>query len=155
LEPFAVAQVSDIESEKMTQVWEACHNVECIWNALLMAIILIVEDDALICMNAEILVEDLGHGPLLAYDLASALLHLGAPYHIDALFVDIRLAALVFGGYEVANHAIALRPSLRVLYTSGTPLSVDMTDRFVKGGHFLPKPYSPQQFEYSIGQLLS
>jgi CheY-like chemotaxis protein len=142
-------------SEKMTQGWEAYANVYCIQGALLMAIILIVEDDALICMNAEILVEDLGHGPLLAHDLASALLHLCAPNHIDALFVDIRLAALVFGGYEVANQAIALRPKLRVLYTSGTPLSVDMTDRFVAGGQFLSKPYSPHQFEFSIGQLLS
>ena len=120
-----------------------------------MAIILIVEDDALISMNAEIMLDDLGHGPLLAYDFSSALLHLCAPYHIDALFVDIRLAASVFGGYEVANHAIALRPSLRVLYTSGTPLSIEMTDRFVTGSHFLSKPYSPHQFEFSIGQLLS
>lgn len=54
-----------------------------------MAVILVVEDDAFIRLNAELLIEDMGHNSLLASDLASALLHLAAPHHIDALFVDI------------------------------------------------------------------
>ncbi|MGB5078408.1 MAG: response regulator [Sphingorhabdus sp.] len=119
-----------------------------------MAVILIVEDDAFIRMNAQMLIEELGHDSLLASDLAGALLHLLAPCHIDALFVDIRLDALAFGGYEVANEAIAIRPALRVLYTSGSTLTADMTGRFVVGGLFLPKPYSPEQIESSVGELL-
>ena len=119
-----------------------------------MAVILIVEDDVFIRLNAELLIEDLGHESLLASDLASALLHLSAPHHIDALFVDIRLDALAFGGYDVANQAIGIRPGLRVLYTSGSPLTADMTGRFVIGGQFLPKPYSPEQFESSVRELL-
>ena len=119
-----------------------------------MAVILIVEDDVFILQNLEWVIEDLGHIPLAASDLAGALLHLTAPHHIDALFVDIRLHALALGGYDVANQAIALRPALPVLYTSGSTLCDDMTGRFVPGGRFLQKPYSSAQVETSIGELL-
>ena len=119
-----------------------------------MAIILIVEDEVFIRQNAEWTMDDLGHHSLLAGDLAEALVHLSAPGEIDALFVDIRLSALALGGYDVANQAKLLRPDLRVLYTSGTPLTADMTDQFVIGGQFLQKPYSPGQLELSVGELL-
>jgi DNA-binding NtrC family response regulator len=119
-----------------------------------MAVILVVEDEIFIRQAAEWAIEDLGHTPLLADDLASALLHLSADQHIDALFVDIRLSKLAFGGYDVANQAIGIRPGLRVLYTSGRPLTVDMSDQFVGGGQFIEKPYSPKQLEVSVGKLL-
>jgi CheY-like chemotaxis protein len=121
---------------------------------LLMAVVLIVEDEVFTRQTAEWTIEDLGHKTLVASDVASALLQLSASQEIDALFVDIRLDKVVRGGYDVANRAIALRPGLRVLYTSGTPLTVDMTDLFVGGGRFLQKPYSPAQLEFSVGELL-
>jgi CheY-like chemotaxis protein len=123
--------------------------------ALVMAVILVVEDDFLICLSAQILIEELGHSPLLAHDLASALSHLQTAHRIDALFVDIRLQKLVFGGYDVANQALELRSALRVLYTSGSPLTADMTARFVRGGQFLPKPYSANDLESALNALLA
>jgi DNA-binding NtrC family response regulator len=122
--------------------------------AVLMALILVVEDDAFIRMSVEWMIADMEHDALLANDLASALLHLSGPEHIDGLFVDVRLAALALGGYDVANQAVGMRPGLRVLYTSGSPLTAEMTGRFVAGGQFLQKPYSPEQFETSVGDLL-
>ena len=119
-----------------------------------MANILIVEDEFFIRENAEFTIGDLGHTTLAACDLGEAVAHLSAPAHIDALFVDIRLSALTFGGYDVANQAIGLRPLLRVLYTSGSPLTAAMSDQFVRGGNFIQKPYSPAQLEVSIGELL-
>ena len=119
-----------------------------------MAVILVVEDDVFIRLNAGSVIEDLGHEAMLASDLAGALLHLSAPGHIDVLFVDIRLHALAFGGYDVANQAIGLRPDLPVVYTSGSPLTDDMTGRFVPGGRFLQKPYSPAELESSFDELL-
>ena len=119
-----------------------------------MARILIVEDEVFIRQCAEWTIEDLGHATLLADDLAGALLHLSGPQAIDALFVDVRLNALAFGGYDVANQAMEIRPGLRVLYTSGRPLTADMTDLFVDGGQFLQKPYSPAQLGVSVGKLL-
>jgi CheY-like chemotaxis protein len=119
-----------------------------------MAVILIVEDEVFTRQTAEWTITELGHVALAARDLAGALRHLSASNQIDALFVDIRLDKLALGGYDVANQAIALRPGLRVLYTSGTPLTADMTDLFVGGGKFLQKPYSPAQLEFSVGELL-
>jgi DNA-binding NtrC family response regulator len=123
-------------------------------DGVLMAVILIVEDEAFIRDNAEWTIGDLGHGTLMAEDLAGALAHLAESQAIDALFVDIRLNSLALGGYDVANQAVALRPGLRVLYTSGTPLTEDMSAAFVGGGQFLQKPYSPVQLEASVARLL-
>ncbi len=119
-----------------------------------MAVILIVEDEVFVRLNAEWIVEDLGHTALIAGDLAEALSYLSPSRHIDALFVDIRLHERAFGGYGVANQAIELLPQLRVLYTSGAPLTAAMTQLFVRGGQFIQKPYSPDQLEFSIGKLL-
>ena len=119
-----------------------------------MAVVLIVEDEVFIRQAAEWAMEDLGHKPLMAEDLAGALTHLSAAGHIDVLFVDIRLNTLAAGGYDVANQAIVLRPNLRVLYTSGNPLTAEMSDLFVGGGQFIQKPYSPDQLEISVGKLL-
>jgi CheY-like chemotaxis protein len=120
-----------------------------------MALILIVEDEIFIRQNAEWMLEDMGHQTLAACDLGEAIAHLSAIAPIDALFVDIRLSKLAFGGYAVANQAIALRPDLRVLYTSGTPLTAEMTDQFVPGGRFLQKPYSPEQMGASMELILT
>ncbi len=119
-----------------------------------MAVILIVEDEVLVRQAADWTIGDLGHQTLLAGDLGEALAHLSAPNEIDALFVDIRLSTLALGGYDVANQAKRLRPGLRVLYTSGTPLTAGMTDLFVGGGQFIQKPYSSDQLETSVEKLL-
>ena len=78
-----------------------------------------------------------------------------APLPIDALFVDMRLNAQPFGGYEVADRAVALNPNLRVLYTSGSPLTAEMAERFVPGGQFIQKPYSADQLESSMERLFA
>jgi len=119
-----------------------------------MSLILIVEDEVFIRENAGWIIKDLGHSVLLASDIEQAIVHLSANTPIDALFVDIRLSALAFGGYEVANQAIALMPGLRVLYTSGSPLSAEMMAHFVRDGRFVQKPYTPEQLQFSVGQLL-
>ncbi len=119
-----------------------------------MAMILVVEDETFIRESAVWTVEDLGHEALTAHDVATARAHLSSDAPIDSLFVDIRLAALPLGGYEVADHAVNIRPGLPVLYTSGTTLTLAMTGRFVAGGRFLQKPYSSDQLEACIGAML-
>ena len=119
-----------------------------------MATILVVEDEVFIRQSAEWAIEDLGHRPLLAGNLAEALTHLSAEGPIDAMFVDIRLHSLAFGGFDIADQAIRIRPNLRVLYTSGTPLNDEMTQRFVDGGLFIQKPYSPAELGFRVGELL-
>jgi CheY-like chemotaxis protein len=121
---------------------------------LALMVILIVEDEPFILNMLVWVLEDMGHDVLAATDLAGALAHLAAAPTIDMLFVDIRLAALACGGYDVADQAIGLRPHLAVIYTSGSVLTPDMTGRFVPGGRFLQKPYSPDQVEASIAAVL-
>jgi len=122
-------------------------------SGVLMAIVLIVEDEVFIRQNAEWTIADLGYGTLLASDANEAMTHLSAPHQIDALFVDIRLGHVARGGYGIADHAIQNRPQLRVLYTSGSPLSGEMTDHFVGGGQFIQKPYSDSQLETALALL--
>ena len=120
-----------------------------------MVSVLIVEDEPFIRQSAEWMLEDNGHSILSAGDLGEALVHLTGPGPIDALFVDMRLSVLPLGGYDVANQAVVLRPGLRVLYTSGTPLNPEMAARFVPGGAFIQKPYSAEQLSASMERLLA
>jgi hypothetical protein len=44
---------------------------------------------------------------------------------------------------------------LRVLYTTGSPLTDELKSLFVNGALFLRKPYTLQQLQGSIGELLA
>src|SRR5674476_776081 len=117
---------------------------------VLMAVVLIVEDDVFIREIAEMMIQDWGHQTLSASDVDEALALLRSPQHIDALFTVIYLKALVLGGCHLAPQAIALRPKLRVLYTTGNSMSDKMKALFVEGAHFLCKPYTQNQVQDSV-----
>jgi CheY-like chemotaxis protein len=121
----------------------------------LMAVILVVEDDVFIREIAEMMIQDWGHRTLSASDVDEALSLLRSPQHIDALFTDIYLKTAVLGGCELARQAIALRPKLRVLYTTGNSVTDKMKALFVKGTHFLRKPYTPDQLQDSVKGMLA
>jgi len=123
--------------------------------ALLVAVILIVEDDVFIREIAEMMIQDWGHQTLAASDVDEALIFLRSPQNIDALFTDIYLRALVHGGCDLAHQAIALRPELRVLYTTGNVPTTQMKALFVDGQHFLPKPYTSDQLHDSVLGMLA
>jgi CheY-like chemotaxis protein len=120
-----------------------------------MAAILIVEDDAFIRELAAMTIQDWGHRTLSAGNVEEALALLLAPGCIDALFTDIYLKTSVFGGCELAQQAIALRPKLRVLYTTGNFVTDRMKALFVKGTQCLRKPYTPHQLHNCFATLLA
>jgi CheY-like chemotaxis protein len=122
---------------------------------VLMAAILIVEDDAFIRDDAEMMIQDWGHNTLLASDVDEALSLLRSSQQIDALFTDIYLKRAVLGGYELAHQAIKLRLNLRVLYTTGNTFNDKMNAMFVDGAHFLQKPYTQHQLQNSVKALLA
>jgi DNA-binding NtrC family response regulator len=121
----------------------------------LMAVILIVEDDVFIREIAEMMIQDLDHQTLSASDVDEALALLRSPQHIDALFTDIYLKTAVLGGCDLANQAIALRPNMRVLYTTGNIVTDKMKALFIEGAHFLRKPYGQIQLQDSFAALLA
>ena len=120
-----------------------------------MAVILIVEDDVFIREVAEMMIQDWGHQTLAACDVDEALTFLRSSQHIDALFTDIYLKTLVQGGCDLARQALALRPNLRVLYTTGSTINDKMKTMFVEGAHFLQKPYTHIQLKDSVESLLA
>jgi CheY-like chemotaxis protein len=123
--------------------------------SILMAVILIVDDDVFVRQFAELLIQDWGHRTLSANDVDEALSLVRSPQHIDAIFTDIYLKTAVYGGCELAHQAIALRPKLRVLYTTGNSLTDKLKTRLVEGMPFLLKPYSPDQLQNSVEELLA
>jgi CheY-like chemotaxis protein len=88
-----------------------------------MAVILIVENDVFIREIAEMMIQDWGHQTLAASDVDEALLILRSPQSTDAMFTDIYLKTAVLGGCELAHQAIALRPNLRMFYTTGNSMT--------------------------------
>lgn len=120
-----------------------------------MGVILAVEDEMLILIMAETLLEEWGHTTLSATDVREALSHVDSAHHIDALFTDIHLERSAHGGFDLARHAVLLRPQLAVLYTSGNALTGEMQSMFVRGARFLPKPYMDHQLKDAIDELLT
>ena len=122
---------------------------------VLMAVILIVEDDGFLRDDAEEMIKDWGHDILSASDVDEALLLLRSAQPIDALFTDIYLKRAVLGGYELAHQAIKLRLNLRVLYATGNTIDDEVKSMFVNGAHFLQKPYTRFQLQHSVEELLA
>ena len=120
-----------------------------------MAVILIVEDDVFIREIADMMIQDWGHQTLTASDVDEALAILRSPQPIDALFTDIYLKSAVLGGCELALQAIVLRPKLRVLYTTGNTVTEKMKALLVEGTHFLRKPYTENQLQDSVRNMLA
>src|SRR6202521_755697 len=98
-----------------------------------MAVILVVEDEVFTRQIAEMMIQDWGHDTLSASDAEEALSFLRSSQHIDALFTDIYMKDAVLGGCELAHRAIALRPKLRLLYTTGNIVTDKMRALFVEG----------------------
>ena len=120
-----------------------------------MAVILVVEDDALIRMCAELMIQDGGHTTLTASDVDEALAFLQSSQHIDALMTDIRLKTAIDGGYELARQGLQLRSKLRVLYATGSYITDEIRALCVKGAHFIQKPYTEEQLRRSVDELLA
>src|SRR6202165_1063099 len=118
-----------------------------------MAVILSFQDDGFRRDDADTMIQDWGHDILSASDVDEALSLLRSPQQIDALFTDIYLKKAVLGGYELAHQAIKLRLNLRVLYTTGNTINDKMKTFFVEGAHFLQKPYTQHQLQYSVEKL--
>jgi CheY-like chemotaxis protein len=120
-----------------------------------MAVILIVEDDMLICELAGMMMQDCGYCIVSASDVDEALALLRSPQKIDALFTDIYLKKAVYGGCELARQAILLRPYLRVVYTTGNAITDKLKSLFIDNSLFLRKPYTVGQLQHSMAHALA
>ncbi len=104
-------------------------------------IILIVEDDLSLKDLATTLIASLGYRVLSAKDGAEALVLLRETPEIDLLFSDVVLPNGM-NGAELADRALKLTPSLKVLFTSGYTKDVLLRDGVLQDGvDLIPKPY--------------
>jgi PAS domain S-box-containing protein len=103
-------------------------------------VVLLVEDDDMVRGFAERQLATLGYRTLAARDGAEALALLRKDGTVDLLFTDVVMPGL--SGPELAAEARRLRPSLRVLYTSGYTELAGRTQRGLEPGvELLSKPY--------------
>ena len=82
--------------------------------------ILIVEDDALVRAYVITQIQNLGYTTLSAGNAKKALSVLRSSDPIDLLFTDVIMPGSM-NGRELSIEALKLRPTLKVLFTSGTP----------------------------------
>jgi len=101
-------------------------------------VILVVEDEVLIRMNATDMLQDAGFFTFEASGPEDALVQIACHPEISVLFTDINMPG-GFDGLELARRVHARRPDVRLILTSGrdAPRTCDIPD----DGQFLPKPY--------------
>lgn len=78
---------------------------------------LVVDDDPMVLKLAAAMLEDLGCAVIAAADGTEALAKIAQDQRIEVLLTDINMPGLT--GYEVAERARRMRPSLQVILLSG------------------------------------
>ena len=83
-----------------------------------------------------------------------ALEHLRSPRPFELLFTDVMMPGEM-NGRQLAEVAIALRPGLKVLYTSGyTENAIVHHGRLDPGVHLLSKPYRRDELAQKLRSVL-
>jgi DNA-binding NtrC family response regulator len=113
-----------------------------------------MEDETQVRVLAEEILKEAGHQTLSAANVSEALALLRAYELITVLFADIKLEEGGPNGLELAEKAVAIRPKLKVLYTTGSDVTDGTKALFVEGSAFLQKPYTPGQLVQATGALL-
>jgi DNA-binding NtrC family response regulator len=111
--------------------------------------ILVVEDEALICVETADTLEHQGFEVHIALSAEDALRRLRGGLRIDILFTDINLAGPM-SGETLAVLARELLPRLVVVYTSGT---VETVTHGVPRSTFVQKPYNPDRVGHMLAEM--
>ena len=117
-------------------------------------VVLIVEDDDDVRNSTVTLVRELGYSVLAARTGAEALDLLKGRTRIDILFTDVVLPDGM-NGRTLANAAVALRPSIPVLFTTGYARNAIIHDgRLDPDVQFLAKPYTQQEIARKLREVI-
>jgi CheY-like chemotaxis protein len=114
-------------------------------------IILVVEDEALIRMEAVQILEDAGFVVLEAENAHDAIIILENRNDIRAIFTDINMPGTM-DGMRLARMIRDRWPPIHLIMTSG--LVSPNKDDLPAGGRFIPKPYDPGHLIATIRELL-
>jgi signal transduction histidine kinase/ActR/RegA family two-component response regulator len=118
--------------------------------------ILVVEDDNDVRRIVTKQIAELGYGVIEARSPNEALALLrGQQVKIDLLFTDLVMPGGM-NGHELARAALAERPGLKALFTSGySDSSLRGDERLREEEHFLSKPYRKQDLARKLQEIFS
>jgi CheY-like chemotaxis protein len=116
------------------------------------AVVLVVEDEKLIRMNAVEMVEDAGFEAIAASDAEEAIRILESRTDIRAVFTDVQLPGSM-DGLRLVRLVRNRWPPVALIVTSGQ-CNVGETD-LPRGGRFLANPYEGSQIEATLRQLIT
>jgi len=115
--------------------------------------ILLVDDDEIVRATVASMLEDLGYTVRSASSGTEALYILEEDSTIVLLFTDVVMPAM--GGRQLAERALAIRPALRVLFTSGyTENAIVHNGRLDHGVELLSKPYDRERLAARLRRVL-
>lgn len=115
-------------------------------------VVLIVEDEVLLRMNAVDMIQDAGFTVLEAANADEAIEILETRPDVRVMFTDIQLGGSM-DGLKLARAVRGRWPPIKIVATSG---HVDVqTSDLPDGGRFLSKPYSPAQIAATLRELVS
>jgi signal transduction histidine kinase len=116
--------------------------------------ILVVEDEEPVRATVTALIGGLGYRVLEASNGASALLILESEEQIDLLFTDVIMPGPV-SSRVLADRAAELRPSMKILFTSGyTENTIVHNGRLDAGVQLISKPYGRDQLAQKLRGVL-
>ncbi len=113
-------------------------------------VVLIVEDELLLRMNALDMIEAAGFEVVEAANADEAIEILEARRDIGVVFTDIQMPGSM-DGLKLVRAVRGRWPPIKIVATSGH-IGVAQTD-LPEGGRFLPKPYSPGQVTDVLREL--
>jgi CheY-like chemotaxis protein len=116
--------------------------------------ILVVEDDEMVRSHLVAQLEGLGYRVTSANEGPAALALLRAHQNVDMLFTDVVMPGGM-NGRELADACRAMRPGLKVLFTSGySENAIVHQGRLDHGVHLLGKPYRRQDLAAKVRKVL-
>ena len=115
--------------------------------------VLVVEDESRVRSFSVEVLRDLGYGVLHASNGPEALELLAQGVRVTLLFTDVVMPGMT--GRELADRALAMRPDLRVLYTTGyTRNAVVHNGVLDPGTRLLPKPFGVDELARKVREAL-
>jgi CheY-like chemotaxis protein len=113
-------------------------------------VVLIVEDDLLIRLNAAQMIEEAEFDVIEASNADEAIAILENRSDITVLFTDIQMPGSM-DGLKLATAVKGRWPPIKIVATSG--FVHVRPDDLPEGGRFLPKPYIPSQLTTTLREL--
>lgn len=114
--------------------------------------VLVVEDDALLRMDAVQMIEEAGFDVVEAANADDAISILEARSDIDVIFTDIDMPEGSMNGLKLAHAVRGRWPPVKIITTSGH-FNVKGHD-LPSGGEFIPKPYSFVEVTRTLHRVL-